>query len=938
MRLILFDQKVTSDGHIDGHIHILGDEETMDMSFSVTEEESPKYFMGILASWDTESPSNFNINIDKAAVIVGDIDYSLAKLAMNITTTDVDDCLQVALTDVDLTLFNYELVSNGEGAIGCVRPNSGLDTWLVFTNENGSVNKETLFDLRFTAGASYDRSYIDQGFFSYGTSHSRRISAAHIVAKKIGAPGHYVLLNSTMTLNTEAEFDFILPTHVFVRVDKWDLTLFNRRIGTDPESYFLISLREVEQLEAGFGIADGDTTVFDIGTVLNVTADSVSDWKIDFSKFGIVIDDETWATFSGEIQVKADLHHDLFIRSDVESIRFPFDTYLYDDLTLHLAFNVSEEQVSIDVDLFDDNVNTGMKHVLMLNVITNMRLESFDNFTISFDQLKFQWQGKNAHNMDMSGLMFDITEDLLMTLYMDGDMDGEMMKISSIARILDGDDDKYMMMMEMDMLIGEEDMYITMNAGLDTNIPSIIFALQIEDTPYPTSIPSGIPTSIPSAEPTSPSSCPTSRPTITPGAPTPSPTVVPSGEPSSTPSGEPSGVPSSVPTGEPTGVPSSFPSSVPSGFPSSVPSGEPSGVPSSVPTGVPSAIPSSVPSVVPSRVPSAVPSAAPSGYPSSAPSAAPSGSPSSSPSGEPTGVPSLVPSGVPTAVPSSVPSGVPSVVPSSVPSGLPTGVPSSVPSGEPSGKPSSAPTGVPTAEPSSIPSGEPSAVPTSIPSVVPTAVPSSGPSGVPSAVPSALPSSVPTGVPSSVPSGVPTAIPSSVPSAEPTGVPSSLPSGEPSAVPTSLPSGEPSSRPSSVPTCVPTSLPSEVPSSVPSGVPSGRPSSNPSSVPTTSVPTGVPSGVPSSAPSGQPSCAPTPAPSSMPTSPSSSPTHRPTIARGSPTPAPSGMPTSVPSSKPSHTPTIAPTASSIVEISFEQVSIVCTSQYCQYNVFANCRE
>lgn len=416
IQLTLFDQRISDEGHIDGHIHILTDKETMDVAFSVTEKESPKFFMGILAAWRAESVTDMSINIEKAVMIVGDDDYALADLAMNFTTTDADNGIQWEVSDMDLTLFNIKLATNGKGTCGYDTPNNEIDAWIIINDEYGSGNEELLFDLRFTASARFNRThqFDNEHFFAHKLTHkyARRVSAAHIIAKKIGTPGHYILLNSPHTIKVDANFIFfIIPSSIIIRIDDWDLTLFDHQIGTDPAAYALMSLEDPEEMEAGFGISDGDSTVFDIGAVMSVTSDSNVDFRLDISKFGNVINDETWATFVGVIEVPVHIHHDLYIRGDVEAVRFPFDAYMYDDLTLHLALNVSDERLAMDVDMFDNKVS-GMKHVLMLNVLTSMRLENIDNFTISFDQLAFQWRGKHDHDMDMSGSVLDFTEDL----------------------------------------------------------------------------------------------------------------------------------------------------------------------------------------------------------------------------------------------------------------------------------------------------------------------------------------------------------------------------------------------------------------------------------------------------------------------------------------------------------------------------------------------
>ena len=100
---------------------------------------------------------------------------------------------------------------------------------------------------------------------------------------------------------------------------------------------------------------------------------------------------------------------------------------------------------------------------------------------------------------------------------MDGELDNEVMKIKSVAQIIDGVDERYMMLMEMDMLFGDEDKYVTLNAGLDMGTPSIVFMLNIEDTAYPTFIPSGEPSFMPTGETFAQPSLPTLEPTSSSG-------------------------------------------------------------------------------------------------------------------------------------------------------------------------------------------------------------------------------------------------------------------------------------------------------------------------------------------------------------------------------------------------------------------------------------
>lgn len=410
MYLTLFNQQVGADVHIDAHV--LGEEELLDMALIITEALRPKYFMGMLVGWKVESPSDMNINIMKAAIVIGDDNYVLANLAMNVTTSEEDEGFQLAIADLDWSMFNYELASDASGSLGLTTANGLVDAWILIT-ENDAMTQ--LFDVRFTATARFNETrqyHNDHSWLFHKTTHTyaRKITAAHIIAKKVGSNDHFVLLHSPHTLSVDYTSS-LLPEAVIFRLDNWELTLFNNAISSDLEGYALASL--AEEFALGMGIFDGPRIVYDMGVELNIThADEITDWRIAFSKLGITVNDDPWASFVGTIELEDDYNHDLFMRADADVIKFPFDEHTYDDLNIHLALNVSEKHVMLDIDVFDNKPLGLISQVLALNVFTTMRLENINNFTVVFNQLAFDWNGKDPHEMDMSGAVVDMTENL----------------------------------------------------------------------------------------------------------------------------------------------------------------------------------------------------------------------------------------------------------------------------------------------------------------------------------------------------------------------------------------------------------------------------------------------------------------------------------------------------------------------------------------------
>ena len=421
MSLTLFNHQVGMDVHIDGHIHSLEEvgSEGVDMALVVTEEMRPKYFMGILMAWDIASIFDLSLEITRAGVVFGDDTYVLADFAMNVTITEVNEGVQIDITDLDLSLFNFDLAVDATGSLGITTADGAVDVWVLITDakKKGAVAIPTkLFDARFTATARFNETRyehpVDYIWFPPVTKRfARQITAAHIIAKQVDSNEYYVLLHSPHTLSFEYTFLWFIPESVIFRVDAWELTLFDHVVSTELEGYALANLDY--ELGLGMGLVDGVTTVFDMGIALNITHwDTLTEWQVEVSKLGVIINDDPWVSFVGVIAVKDDLPHDLFVSTDVELIKFPFDTHMYDDLTVHLALNVSDVHFMLDVDVYDNTTLGILKEMFVLNVFTTMSLEALDNFTITFDQLSFDWSGKQPHEMDMSGTRMQMKQDL----------------------------------------------------------------------------------------------------------------------------------------------------------------------------------------------------------------------------------------------------------------------------------------------------------------------------------------------------------------------------------------------------------------------------------------------------------------------------------------------------------------------------------------------
>jgi hypothetical protein len=418
MYLTLFNHKVGADIHIDGHIHVLdGNDSSLDMALVITEATRPKYFMGMLVAWEVEAIFDLSLDIIKAGIVVGDDKYVLADLAMNLTIAEAKEGVQISITDLDLSLFNFELAADGTGSLGITTADGEVDTWILITDGNKHSDEAImLFDARFTATARFNETREHRDDYSWllhttTDTYARQITAAHIIAKQVGSDGHYILLHSPHTFSVEYTFSSFLPESVVLRLDAWELTLFNHEVSRDLQAYALASWED--ELAVGMGIVDGVQTIFDMGVTLNIThIDKLTDWRVEVSKLGVIVNNDPWASFVGVIEFEDDFNHDLYVRTDVEFIKFPFDEYMYDDLMIHLALNVSEVSFMLDVDVYDNTAEGVVKDLLVLKVFTTMRLEAIDNFTVTFDQLAFEWNGKQPNEIDMSGARVQMTTDL----------------------------------------------------------------------------------------------------------------------------------------------------------------------------------------------------------------------------------------------------------------------------------------------------------------------------------------------------------------------------------------------------------------------------------------------------------------------------------------------------------------------------------------------